>query len=175
MWTKIYESDSFVIKFTIEVRNGQPEKFMPHLEAMFAKQDYQIMGYTELYFHNVTNLVFKMLGFYTDVERHTNDERMDSLCKLKITRIGRYFRRDAKHCVSTSLRLFVPVSPPKHKTKSRPNGRDSFLCYRENDSVIYFTFSTMALKSSGWFRARSARTLRLISMPDLVSLSMNWL
>ena len=80
---KIYESDSFVKNFTIEVRNGQPEKFMPRLEAMFASQDYQLVGDTELYFHNVTSLVFKMLGFYTDVERHTSDGRMDMLVQTK--------------------------------------------------------------------------------------------
>ncbi|MBR5910931.1 MAG: ATP-binding protein [Bacteroidales bacterium] len=80
---KIYESDAFVKNFTIEVRNGQPEKFMPRLEAMFANQDYQLVGNTELYFHNVTSLVFKMLGFYTDVERHTTDGRMDMLVQTK--------------------------------------------------------------------------------------------
>ena len=80
---KIYESDSFVKNFTIEVRNGQPEKFMPRLEAMFAGQDYQVVGDAELYFHNVTSLVFKLLGFYTDVERHTTDGRMDMLVQTK--------------------------------------------------------------------------------------------
>ena len=80
---KIYESDSFVKNFTIEVRNGQPEKFMPRLEAMFAGHDYQVVGDTELYFHNVTSLVFKLLGFYTDVERHTTDGRMDMLVQTK--------------------------------------------------------------------------------------------
>ena len=80
---RIYESDSFVVKFTTEVRNGQPEKFMPRLEALYAGQDYQIVGDTELYFHNVTSLVFKMLGFYTEVERHTTDGRMDMLVQTK--------------------------------------------------------------------------------------------
>ena len=77
------QSVSFINNFTIEVENGQPEKFMPRLEALFANQDYQVVGDTELYFHNVTNLVFKMLGFYTDVERHTTDGRMDMLVQTK--------------------------------------------------------------------------------------------
>lgn len=80
---RIDQTDSFVKYFTIEVRNGQPEKFMPRLEAMFAGQDYQLVGDTELYFHNVTSLVFKLLGFYTDVERHTTDGRMDMLVQTK--------------------------------------------------------------------------------------------
>ena len=80
---RIDQTDSFVKYFTIEVRNGQPEKFMPRLEAMFAGHDYQLVGDTELYFHNVTSLVFKLLGFYTDVERHTTDGRMDMLVQTK--------------------------------------------------------------------------------------------
>ena len=77
------QSASFINNFTREVENGQPEKFMSRLEAMFANQDYQIVGNTELYFHNVTSLVFKLLGFYTEVERHTTDGRMDMLVQTK--------------------------------------------------------------------------------------------
>ena len=77
------QSASFINNFTIEVESGQPEKFMPRLEAMFASQDYQVVGNAELYFHNVTSLVFKMLGFYTDVERHTTDGRMDMLVQTQ--------------------------------------------------------------------------------------------
>ena len=32
-------------------------------------------------------------------------------------------------------------------------------------NVNYFTLATIALKASGWFIAKSARTLRLISIP----------
>lgn len=77
------QSVSFINNFTREVESGQPEKFMSRLEALFANQDYQIMGDTELYFHNVTSLVFKLLGFYTEVERHTTDGRMDMLVQTK--------------------------------------------------------------------------------------------
>ena len=77
------QSASFINNFTREVEGGQPEKFMSRLEAMFANQDYQIVGNTELYFHNVSSLVFKLLGFYVDVERHTSDGRMDMLVQTK--------------------------------------------------------------------------------------------
>ena len=80
---KIYKSDSFVINFTTEVKNGQPEKFMSRLDSMFADQHYQIAGDAELYFHNVVYVVFKMLGFYVEVERHTSDGRMDMLVQTK--------------------------------------------------------------------------------------------
>ena len=77
------QSVSFINNFTREVEGGQPEKFMSRLEAMFSSQDYQLVGDAEIYFHNVTSLVFKLLGFYTDVERHTTDGRMDMLVQTK--------------------------------------------------------------------------------------------
>ena len=69
--------DSFVKDFVLAVRAGQIDKFMKRLESLFAGQDYQIAGDAELYFHNAVALIFKMVGFYTDTERHTSDGRMD--------------------------------------------------------------------------------------------------
>ena len=73
----------FIINFVKEIESGQPEKFMERLDAMFADQHYQITGDAEPYFHNVVYVVFKMLGFYVDVERHTSDGRMDLLMQTK--------------------------------------------------------------------------------------------
>ena len=69
--------DSFVKDFVLAVRAGQIEKFMSLLETLFAGQDYHIAGNAELYFHNAVSLIFKMVGFYTETERHTSDGRMD--------------------------------------------------------------------------------------------------
>ena len=69
--------DSFIKEFVLAVRAGQIDKFMKRLESLFAGQDYQIAGDAELYFHNAVALIFKMVGFYTDTERHTSDGRMD--------------------------------------------------------------------------------------------------
>ena len=69
--------DSFVKEFVLAVRAGQIDKFMKRLESLFAGQDYQLAGDTELYFHNAVALIFKMVGFYIDTERHTSDGRMD--------------------------------------------------------------------------------------------------
>ena len=73
----------FVSRFVEEVECGKPESFMSRLESLFADQDYQIAGNAELYFHNAVALIFKMLGFYIDVERHTSDGRMDMLIQTK--------------------------------------------------------------------------------------------
>jgi len=69
--------DSFVKDFVLAVRAGQIDKFMRRLESLFAGQDYQLAGDAELYFHNAVSLIFKMVGFYTETERHTSDGRMD--------------------------------------------------------------------------------------------------
>mgnify|MGYP000890364033 FL=1 len=50
---------------------------------MFADTDYKITGKMELYFQNAMYLVFKMLGFYTDVERTTSNGRIDIVLKTK--------------------------------------------------------------------------------------------
>ena len=69
--------DSFIKDFVMAIEAGQIDKFMSLLETLFAGQDYQLAGDAELYFHNAVALIFKMVGFYTDTERHTSDGRMD--------------------------------------------------------------------------------------------------
>lgn len=73
----------FVINFVEEIESGQPEKFMSRLEALFANQNYQIAGDAELYFHNAVNVIFQMLGFYVETERHTSDGSMDMVVQTK--------------------------------------------------------------------------------------------
>lgn len=80
---RVEQSACFIKNFVLEIEAGQPEKFMSRLDSMFADQHYQIVGDAELYFHNVVYVVFKMLGFYVDVERHTSDGRMDMLIQTK--------------------------------------------------------------------------------------------
>ena len=59
-----------------------------------------------------------------------------------------------------------------NKKKSR-NLSIAALFMSLNDVFAYFTLATIALKASGLFRARSASTLRLISIPALASLPMS--
>lgn len=78
-------SDSAVSigKFIYDLRNGNPEDFMKRMEVLFSDTDYKIQGDAELYFQNVFYLVCKMLGFYTEAERTTNNGRMDLVVKTK--------------------------------------------------------------------------------------------
>lgn len=76
-------NSAFIADFVRDVRGGRAELFMQRLEALFAGGDYQVAGDAELYFQNVIWVVFKMIGFYTEVERHTTDGRMDMLIKTQ--------------------------------------------------------------------------------------------
>lgn len=73
----------FVSNFVKEIRNGQPEAFMKRLESLFADGKYQIIGDEEKYFHNAVYIIFKLLGFYVDVEYQTSDGRIDLLMRTK--------------------------------------------------------------------------------------------
>ena len=69
----------FIAQFVKDIRNGNAEGFMQRVERFFAGGDYQVAGRAELYFQNTLWVLFKLLGFYVDVERHTTDGRMDIL------------------------------------------------------------------------------------------------
>jgi hypothetical protein len=56
---------------------------MKRLESLFADGKYQIIGDEEKYFHNAVYIIFKMLGFYVDVEYQTSDGRIDLVMKTK--------------------------------------------------------------------------------------------
>lgn len=80
---KSNQGQLFVANFVKDVREGKVESFMRRLDALFADGDYQVTGDAELYFQNVVWIIFKMIGFYTEVERHTTDGRMDMLIKTQ--------------------------------------------------------------------------------------------
>lgn len=77
---KVQDRGSFSIPcFVKDIRNGDVEGFMRRLEGFFANGDYQVMGDLELYFQNTLYVIFQLLGFYVEVERHTTRGRMDIL------------------------------------------------------------------------------------------------
>ncbi|MCD8206347.1 MAG: ATP-binding protein, partial [Bacteroidales bacterium] len=69
--------------FVRDVRGGKAEEFMTRLKAMFAGNSYEVAGDKEIYFHNVVQLTFKMMGFYTDVEQTTSGNRIDLVVKTR--------------------------------------------------------------------------------------------
>lgn len=74
---------TYIGSFVKEVRNGDAEAFMGRVERFFDGGDYQVVGKAELYFQNTLWALFKLLGLYVEVERHTTDGRMDILMQTK--------------------------------------------------------------------------------------------
>ena len=77
-----------IASFVKDIERGDAEGFMRRLEGFFATGDYQVMGKLEIYFQNTLYVIFRILGFYVDVERlrvgeqssgmrHTTNGRMD--------------------------------------------------------------------------------------------------
>lgn len=73
----------FVNNFVRDVEKGRAEQFMQRLDSLFSSGDYRVVGDAELYFQNAVWVIFKMIGFYVEVERHTTDGRMDMFIKTK--------------------------------------------------------------------------------------------
>lgn len=72
------DKTSFAIpRFIKDIREGDAEGFMQRLVDFFATGDYQVMGSLEIYFQNTIFVIFRLIGFYVTVERHTTRGRID--------------------------------------------------------------------------------------------------
>ena len=67
----------FISKFVRDVQQGNVEGFLERLQTMFEDNDYRVAGKLELYFQNMMYVIFKMMGFYVQVERATARGRID--------------------------------------------------------------------------------------------------
>jgi hypothetical protein len=77
------QSAFFIADFVKDIRQGNPDGFMERMQTMFADNDYQIAGKMELYFQNAMYVIFKLMGFYVEVERTTSRGRIDVVLKTK--------------------------------------------------------------------------------------------
>lgn len=78
-YTPIVESKSgFQVKnFVREVRTGDIDGFFTRLRSFFSDTTYELVRLQELHYSNVLYIVFKLMGFYTQVEYHTSNGRID--------------------------------------------------------------------------------------------------
>ena len=81
--SKVDNPNAYIGNFVKDIRQGRVEQFMQRVERFFDGSDYQVAGRAELYFQNVLWVLFKLLGLYVEVERHTTDGRMDILMQTK--------------------------------------------------------------------------------------------
>ena len=80
LYTSAGNNSPFMVdEFVQDVESGNPERFMQRMKAFFADTSYQVVGNAELYFQNAMYLVFKIMVFYTQVERPTSDGRIDAV------------------------------------------------------------------------------------------------
>ncbi|MCD8296633.1 MAG: PD-(D/E)XK nuclease domain-containing protein, partial [Prevotella sp.] len=77
------KASDFLDNFVCDVEEGRPECFMSSMKTLLDGNSYQIAGKLEIYFQNVMCLIFKIMGFYTQVEYATSDGRIDIVVKTK--------------------------------------------------------------------------------------------
>lgn len=77
------ESEFFIDKFVTDVKGGNPDMFMQRLQTFLADSSYTVAGDKEIYFQNVLNIIFRFMGFYTQVERTTSSGRIDVVIQTK--------------------------------------------------------------------------------------------
>ena len=75
------ESPFEIQKFVREIRSGDYDSFFRRLQSFFADTTYEVIREQELHYENVLFIVFKLVGFYTQVEYNTNDGRIDLVLK----------------------------------------------------------------------------------------------
>lgn len=64
-------------KFVMELRAGDVDAFFKRLRSFFADTSYELVSDLELHYQNVLFIIYKLLGFYVNAERHTSDGRID--------------------------------------------------------------------------------------------------
>ena len=77
------ESPFEIQKFVSEIRKGQPDAFLRRLQCFFADTPYELARQLELHYQNVLFIVFKLVGFYAQVEYHTSVGRIDLVLKTQ--------------------------------------------------------------------------------------------
>ena len=78
-----HKTEFYIINFIDDIEHGRVDSFLERLQTLFADGDYRITGKMEKYFQNSMYLIFKMMGFYVDVERATSRGRIDIVMKTK--------------------------------------------------------------------------------------------
>ena len=64
------------VESPFEIQNDY-DSFFRRLQSFFANTTYEVIREQELHYENVFFIVFKLVGFYTQVEYHTSKGRID--------------------------------------------------------------------------------------------------
>lgn len=77
------DGDSLIASMANHVRSGKPDDFMAELRALLADTPYERSRAGEIYFRNLLFIVFRLLGFYCEVEHPTAGGRSDMVIKTE--------------------------------------------------------------------------------------------
>ncbi len=75
--TRKFNGREYLAIFLDAVRTGQAEEFLKVMKVLFDDGDHRIAGDKEIYFQNCMYLIFKLMGFYVQVEYCTSQGRID--------------------------------------------------------------------------------------------------
>ena len=76
-------ASSLLIRMTGHIRRGQAEAFMRELQALLADIPYEQGKPGEIYFRNLLFTIFRLVGFYCEVEHPVEGGRSDVVIKAK--------------------------------------------------------------------------------------------
>ena len=68
-------------RFVGEVRQGDVDGFLNRLRTFFDDTPYELVRYREVHYQNILYIVFKLMGFHTEVEYRTSRGRVDLVLK----------------------------------------------------------------------------------------------
>ena len=131
------QSSVFVVNFVRDIRAGRVNDFMQRLDTLFAGGDYQVAGDAELYFQNAVWVIFKMIGFFAEVERRTADGRIDLLMKTQDYIYIMEFKLDKS--------ADEALAQIEEKQYAKPFEHDGRTIYK-----IGVNFSTSTRRIDGW-------------------------
>ena len=72
-----------ISRFVYEIEHGDYDAFLCRLQSFFADTPYELISDLELHYQNVLFIIFKLVGFYTEVEYHTSEGRIDLILKTE--------------------------------------------------------------------------------------------
>ena len=77
----ISKSPYEIQRFVEEVRHGDVDGFLNRLRTFFNDTPYELARDREVHYQNILYIVFKLMGFHTEVEYHTSRGRVDLVLK----------------------------------------------------------------------------------------------
>lgn len=66
-----------LFKFIKDIESGDVDAFLSRLQSFFADTPYELIRNLEVHYQNVLFIVFKLVGFFVNVEYHTSRGRID--------------------------------------------------------------------------------------------------